>query len=117
MAAHLRLWVIREARESRLGELIVRWRMQNCDYCHKELEAKARICPHCGKAYPTGRPIYTFPSVIIAFLVCCGICFGYFHMLAGFSDWLSAVLSIPVVLIFFAVMVKLASWSDCSDRR
>lgn len=84
--------------------------MQECVYCHKELEAKARVCPHCGKAYPTGRAIYTFPSVIVAFVICCVICFAYLRQYAGTSDLLSVILAVPIVLLLFAGLVKLGEW-------
>lgn len=81
--------------------------MRECLYCHKELDAKAKICPHCGKAYPTGRPIYSFPSVIIAFVICCVICFFFVQRYAGTSGLLSAVLAVPFVLLLFAGLIKL----------
>lgn len=84
--------------------------MQACLYCHKELPAKAKVCPHCGMAYPTGRPIYTFPAIIIAFLICCVICFFYLQRYAGTPDWLSVVIAIPIVLLLFAGLNKLVTF-------
>jgi hypothetical protein len=75
-----------------------------------------KTCSHCGKDYPTGRLLYAIPSVIVLFMVCCGICFGYLRVLAEFSIWLSAVLTIPIVVVFIAAMIKMASWSDCRDE-
>lgn len=51
------------------------------------------------------------------FLICCAICFGFLHLVAELSVWLSVVLAIPIVLVFFAAMVRVASWSDCRDER
>jgi hypothetical protein len=84
--------------------------MQECLYCHKELNGRARICPHCGQAYPTGWPIYKSSSLIIAFLVCCIICFFYLQRYAGTPDWLSAVLAVPVVFLLFAGLIKLGQF-------
>jgi uncharacterized protein (DUF983 family) len=84
--------------------------MQECLYCHKDLDAKDKVCPHCGKAYPRGRAIYTFPSVIIAFLVCCVISFFYLRRYAGTPDWLSAVLAVPIVLLLFTGLNKLGQF-------
>jgi uncharacterized protein (DUF983 family) len=91
--------------------------MSHCYYCQHEVAPSDKKCSQCGKAYPTGRPLYSFPSVIVLFLVCCGICYGFLRVLAGLSIWLSAVLSIPIVVAFFAAMVRIASWSDCRDER
>jgi hypothetical protein len=44
--------------------------MQQCLYCHKELDAKAETCPHCGKSYPIGRPFFSHPVIIVAWLAC-----------------------------------------------
>jgi len=86
--------------------------MSQCLYCQQEVTPGDKKCLHCCKAYPNGRPLYTLPSVIVLFLVCCCICFAYLRTLAELSIWLSAVLTIPIVVAFFAAMIKIASWSD-----
>lgn len=81
---------------------------------------KTMTCPRCGAAAPVvHREFYLFqhPAVIIMFLICCAICFGFLHLLAELSVWLSVVLAIPIILVFFAAMVRIASWSDCRDER
>jgi hypothetical protein len=50
---------------------------------------------------------YTFPSIIIAFLICCVISFFYLQRYAGTPSWLSAILAVPVVLLLFAALIKL----------
>jgi uncharacterized protein (DUF983 family) len=90
--------------------------MSQCYHCKKEVETQDKKCAHCGSDYPLGRKIYSFPSVIIMFLICCGICFGFLRVLAEFSIWLSAVLAIPIVVALFLAMMKIASWSDCRDE-
>ena len=84
--------------------------MQACLYCHKELDAKAKVWPHGSMAYPTGRPFHTFPAVIIAFLICWVICFFYLQRYAGTSDWLSVVMAIPILLLLFAGLIKLGTF-------
>ena len=90
--------------------------MSQCYHCKKEVAARSKKCPHCGGDYPLGRKIWTFPPVIIIFLACCGICFGYLRLMTGLAIWLSAVLAIPIVVAFFLGMMKIASWSDCRDE-
>ena len=56
-------------------------------------------------------------SLVISFLVCWVICFEYFRNFTGFSAWLSGLLAIPVVLIFLAVILKMAIWSDGTGKQ
>jgi uncharacterized protein (DUF983 family) len=77
----------------------------------------SKTCSSCGAVAKGDFSFYQHPAVIIAFLVCCAICFGFLRVLGELPVWLSVVLTIPIVLIFFAVMVKIASWSDCTDKR
>ena len=83
--------------------------MNLCYYCKHEVELSDKKCSHCGKADPTGRPFYSFPSVIILFLVCCAICFSFLRVLAGLPNWLAALLAIAIVVAFFVVMVRMAT--------
>jgi uncharacterized protein (DUF983 family) len=91
-------------------------RMPKCHSCGNELADKTKTCPHCGVAVPKEFHLYQHPAVITLFLICCAICFGFLHVLAGLSVWLSAVIAIPIIVIFFAAMVRIASWSDCRDE-
>ena len=84
--------------------------MQKCCYCHKELDSSAKVCPYCGKTCTSGRPIYTFPSVIIAFLGCCVICYFYLQRYAGTPGWLSVVLAFTIVFLLFAGLLKLGQF-------
>jgi hypothetical protein len=96
-----------------------RWRqrMSQCHSCGDELPDKTRRCPRCGAAVPREFHLYQHPAVIVMFVICCAICFGFLRVLAELPVWLSVVLSVPIVVAFFAAMVRIASWSDCRDER
>jgi hypothetical protein len=91
--------------------------MPTCNHCQAELNAKVRTCPHCDTAYPTGRPIYAFPSIIVSCVVSSVICWVYLKMLGGFAWWQAAIITVPAVLLLFTVTIQLASWWDHHDPR
>ena len=89
-----------------------------CHSCGKELSDDER-CQDCGASVGVKSSSWKpwIIAFVISFLVCWAICFGYFREFTGLSAWLSALLAIPVVLVFLAAMWKVACWSDCSDKR
>ena len=78
--------------------------MQACCYCHKEVDAKAKICPHCGEKYPTGRPFYSHPVVIVAWLVFSAEGFWLLHSFTELPGWLSILLAPSVVALLFLLL-------------
>jgi len=88
--------------------------MRQCRSCGKDLARFNKKCDRCGAVVPDDSSPLT--PWIIAFVVCffvCGlICFAYFRQLTALPGWVSALLSIPAVLIFLAAMWKIACWSD-----
>ena len=91
--------------------------MPTCHYCHAELDTKVRTCPHCDNAYPIGRPIYAFPSIIVSFFTSCVICWVYLKTLGGLAWWQAAIITLPAVLLLFTITIQLASWWDHHDPR
>jgi uncharacterized protein (DUF983 family) len=78
-----------------------------CCYCHKELEATVKICPHCGKSHPFGRSFFTHPVVVISWL--CFSAFGFWltHSFAKLPDWQSVLIVPTVVALLFMVLWRI----------
>lgn len=91
--------------------------MPTCAYCHAEVDAKIRTCPHCDNAYPAGRPLYAIPALNVSVVASSVICFVYLKTLGGFVWWQAVIITVPVVLLLFTVALQFASWWNHHDPR
>jgi hypothetical protein len=81
--------------------------MKECYYCHKEVEPKVKICPHCGKSYPLGRSWFLDPIIIVAWVVCSAEGIWLSHSYTKLPDSLSILLMPLGVALLFYLLLKL----------
>ena len=78
--------------------------MQECCYCHKKLDVKVKICPHCGKLHPTGIPFYAHSAIVAAWLACSAEGFWLMHTYTKLPDWLTIPLAPLGVAVVFLLL-------------
>ena len=83
----------------------VRRHMHECVYCHKEVKPKAKVCPHCGRSHPSGRPWFLEPVIIVAWVLCSAegiwLSHSYTKLPDSFSVWL---IPLGVALLFYLLL-------------
>ena len=81
--------------------------MSQCLYCKKEIEPRAKVCPHCSTAYPFGRSFFTHPVVVISWGGFSAFGIWLTHSFTPLSMWLSILLVPIIVALLFVVLVMI----------